>query len=201
LVIYRDQTAFDRLKGLGSFRFNIERRPFSPRDLQWLHEKKHAQTSEIGLDYMLEELGEPLTEVEQERLNRKKDELVTKVIEKSEPPKITTQEFEVKAEPWQGNHRSYLERTTYWGPFRIEQSTMQQHLAKIVPVPGLSDVKVYREPAPLAIMYRRSRALATTKSFKQLHDENRISAATRPAVRLRPTYAYRRLKTIFKKEA
>ena len=134
---------------------------------------------------MLEELEDKAPNVvraEDSSASKLKEELQGKRLLSGtiiQPPKsdskITLQEFEVKAEPWKGSHRGYLERYPYWGPFQIETSLMQQHLAKIVPIPALSDVKVHRDPTPLPILYRKSRALAKAKTLNELYKEGQIT--------------------------
>jgi hypothetical protein len=181
LVIFRDQQAFDRLNQLGSFKFSIERRPFNPYDLHWIRERQLSQSSSIGLEYMLDELEGKAPNGDHSKdssASKLKEELKgkrlltgTRIKSPKTDSKVTVQEFEVKAEPWKGSHRGYLERSTYWGPFQIETSLMQQHLAKIVPLPALSDVKVHRHPMPLPILYRKSRALATAKTLQELYNE------------------------------
>jgi hypothetical protein len=182
-VIFRDQQAFDRLNAQGSFKFSLQRRPFNPYDLHWVRERKLLSVDQIGIEHMLEDLGGPPAGEEREpkpSLSQLQAELEVKRLpprnKKTSRPttdsKITTHEFEVKVEPWKGSHRSYLERTTYWGPFRVVPSIMQQHLSKVVPVLGLSDVEVHRQPANRNISYRKSQELANAKTLKELYESS-----------------------------
>jgi hypothetical protein len=191
-VIFRDQIAFDRLNAQRSFKFSIQRRPFSPYDLHWVRERKLFSVNQIGVEHMIQELGGNSVN-RQSNINEhftRNPQTSTTILEKQQAtlqanwptpsvqkslPSVsgaTTHEFEVKVEPWKGTHRGYLERTTYWGPFRVVPSVMQHHLSKIVPVPGLSDVDVHREPAELNISYRKSQELANSKTLKELYESS-----------------------------
>jgi hypothetical protein len=146
LVIFREKQSFDNLNNLKTFNFKVRRRPFKASDYV------NVQTN-------------PSSKTGNDKLDTKSLPSSPKTAPRSEGELV---EFKVKVEPWRGNHRSYIERTPYWGPFKIIPSMIQQHLEKMVPLPGLSDVSVDRPPPPLKDLERRSRKLADAAIKKAL---------------------------------
>jgi hypothetical protein len=66
-----------------------------------------------------------------------------------------TLEVGVRATRWKGNHERYLEHTPFWGKFRVDPSMVQAHLARTVPMEGLSDVGVQRPSKPEFVVRER----------------------------------------------
>jgi hypothetical protein len=86
-------------------------------------------------------------------------------------------QFQLTAEPWQGNHRNYLQQTPLWGPFEITPTVVQKDLERVVPMIGLSDIDVRRDSPPPRVLHRWSETMARRKTLRQMHDQGKLASA------------------------
>jgi hypothetical protein len=85
-------------------------------------------------------------------------------------------QFQLTAEPWQGNHRNYLQQTPLWGPFEITPTVVQKDLERVVPMIGLSDIDVRRDSPPPRVLHRWSETMARRKTLRQMHDQGKLAS-------------------------
>jgi hypothetical protein len=88
----------------------------------------------------------------------------------------TAVQFQLTAEPWEGNHRNYLQQTPLWGPFEITPNIVQKDLERIVPMIGLSDIDVRRDSPPPRVLHRWSETMARRKTLRQMHEEGKLAS-------------------------
>ena len=86
--------------------------------------------------------------------------------------KTIQQTYRVTADRWRGSHQDYLERSQFWGPFRVDKRSMiHQDLAKSVPIVGLSDINLKRKDIPIRILLKRREEVKGQKPLMQIWEE------------------------------
>lgn len=80
--------------------------------------------------------------------------------ETNNPPHTSPspQAFELTVSPSLLNHQSYIERQGYFGPFSVDKKhVMADDLEKRVPLEGLIDCQLLKQPAPLRMRLKREK--------------------------------------------
>jgi hypothetical protein len=94
-------------------------------------------------------------------------------------------EFRVSAEVWLGKHDDYLERSAYWGPFRVDtRSRIQQDLRRRVPLVGLSDIHNLKNYPWLRMLRTRQAEMEnrmTVREYSELVKREEVEKINAPA--------------------
>jgi hypothetical protein len=151
LVIFRDASASDALQSKRTVEFKLKRRPFAPDPPRPSMQTVLREIREPGSSRKLKSEGEEGLE--------------------ADPPGTVDLPITVQAETWKGKHRGYLERTPFWGSFKIVPSMVQKHLENRVPLPGLSEINMFKPAQPLGFLLRNSKNLAKQKTLMEMYED------------------------------
>jgi hypothetical protein len=189
LVVFRDAQAADSVRAACPRTFSLTRREFDPVSLHWTHaiqpdQRKSPQDQNQRAERPSFPLGESIRTVRFDRTlqgeskeARKARILVPNPRDPSRGPLPEEVKFHVHAFPWQKNHLELLERSSFWGPFKLQVSMMQRTLAATVPMLGLSDIDVYQHSTPNFLTKRRRRQVEKEPTLREFHEQYQVMAS------------------------
>jgi len=200
LIIFRNHESYRRMKAAGEIKFALDDTPFDPYALHWnLHpdappapapsssasHHRYAATNVSTLPRQAPASPSPNAALSTALLsaaaatssssssssgNAQNAAGAAAPLLAPEQDRRLVRDVTVRATRWRGNHERYLEHTPFWGKFRVDASMMQSHLAKRVPMLGLSDVAVQRPSKPQFLVKERASELKREPALMELYE-------------------------------